>query len=216
MTRQRGAGRAPLTRLALAALSAVAPGARLLTAAATLTEPLSADMLDPRGGAPGRYLALDDAAVAGVMGTAADRDAEIRALAETAGADVRCRRGGGARRGAELPGALPQRYPEKGADGRFAEVLALRYDTGEVVRCKVDLATNAVEVLETGPEFPVPVAPAEIAEAATVARADERVRARMRVGRPRPGHGTGERPVDRHRRSRLAVRRPPLPAAVLR
>ena len=68
-----------------------------------------------------------------------------------------------------------QRYPGK-EEGRAAEVMVHRYDTGETVLSKIDLASGEVERVDLPAGAPVPMVPEEIAEAAVVARQDEAVR----------------------------------------
>jgi hypothetical protein len=72
-----------------------------------------------------------------------------------------------------------QRWADKAAgaaQGRAAEVLVYRYDTASAMLVRVDLAGGRSEVVETARAAIVPVTPAEIAEAAVVARAAPAVR----------------------------------------
>jgi len=72
-----------------------------------------------------------------------------------------------------------QRWADKAAgaaQGRAAEVLVYRYDTATPMLVRVDLASGRGEVVETARAAIVPVTPAEITEAAVVARAAPQVR----------------------------------------
>jgi|GEM_PF-6627351 len=68
-----------------------------------------------------------------------------------------------------------QRLNEKGATARAAEVGIYRYDTGEAVYAKVDLASGDVSALEAPLGAGLPLVREEIDEAAMVARQDAAV-----------------------------------------
>ncbi len=72
-----------------------------------------------------------------------------------------------------------QRLAEKGAAARAAEVGIYRYDTGEALYAKVDLASGEVSALEAPVGLAVPLVREEIDEAATVARNDPAVVERL-------------------------------------
>jgi len=142
--------------------------------AARSRAPLSGDMLSLAEIAAAEQLALASESVRQVVASAVDRDAVMES------ADAR---------GADAPEALAamadrpsyrvvytQRYPDKTAEGRAAEVAIYRYDTGQTVISKVDLASGEVEAIDVPYGFTIPITPEEIDEAATIARADAQVR----------------------------------------
>lgn len=72
-----------------------------------------------------------------------------------------------------------QRLADKGGTARAAEVGIYRYDTGEAIYAKVDLASGEVSALDGPPGLGIPLVREEIDEAATVARADAAVAERL-------------------------------------
>jgi hypothetical protein len=69
-----------------------------------------------------------------------------------------------------------ERRSDKSSAERLAEVLLYRYDTAQTVLVQVDLGSGAARQLDVPGASVVPLAPAEILEAAAVARIDEAVR----------------------------------------
>jgi hypothetical protein len=146
-----------------------------LTPVAT-AEGLPADMLSPEEMAQAKELALGSAALQGLVAAAADRDELLAA------------QGRGAEEGelAEMLANRPsyrvmvvERLPDKESPNRLAEVAIYRYDTGEATLARIDLTTDEVTVLGAPAPYPIPVVPAEVEEAALVARANPDVRARL-------------------------------------
>lgn len=165
------------------------PVTRTLEASALSGEPLPGDMLTAEEADRAIALTLDVEPITEVVGTAVDRDAlmaaasgapEVSALADLAGEP-------------NYRVVYAQRLADKDADGRAAEVVVYRYDTGEALRSVVDLATGEAEVVDLPEGFPVPMTPAEIAEAAIVARADEDVRSELEAAGldPQAARATG-------------------------
>ena len=101
-------------------------------------------MLGPEEIARAEALALDATEVYGFVGAAVNRDE--RPTGETGAAAAT-----GMDRLSALSGQpsyrvlYTQRYADKAAPGRAAEVLIYRYDTNEAVLAMVDLVTNEVE-----------------------------------------------------------------------
>lgn len=158
------------------AASAAAPGAPNGTGAAGAA--MTGEMLTAEEQHRAEYLALESAGADAVLAGASDRTEQLGPL-DAAGAQT----------GATLAAlaARPtyrvlyrERLPAKDGAPRAAEVVVYRYDTDQVVRCMVNLETNAVETevsdAKANAVLPPPVTPDEVREAALVARADDAVR----------------------------------------
>jgi hypothetical protein len=144
---------------------------------AVAAAPGSADPLSAEETERALQLALAGPATEELMATAIDRDAvlygttatELDAASESERVSAL----------ADRPSyrvLYSQRYPGKDAQGRVAEVMVHRYDTGETVLSKIDLGSGEVERLNMPEGAPVPMVPEEIAEAAVIARQDPAVR----------------------------------------
>lgn len=143
--------------------------------------------------------ALDRSAVlAGTSDTALDAEApeaRVAALAERPSYRV----------------IYTQRLAEKGATARAAEVGIFRYDTGQAVYAKVDLASGEVTAMDAPVGAGLPLVREEIDEAATVARQDSRVAEKLTAAGldPATAHANGlitraeEGPCAEHRCVRL-------------
>jgi hypothetical protein len=162
---------------------AAAGGGEALEAAgdmAVAAAPGSADPLSAEETERALQLALAGPATEALMAMAIDRDAVLNGTTETE-LDA-ASEGERVSALADRPSyrvLYSQRYPGKDVEGRAAEVMVHRYDTGETVLSKIDLGSGEVERLNLPEGAPVPMVPEEIAEAAVVARQDAEVRAAM-------------------------------------
>lgn len=151
-------------------------------AASAAAGPKPADMLTEAEQARAAELVLGSADLEALVANAVDRD-EVAEMAIAADTSAEAAAAIGAMAGSPSFRMLySQRYPDKAAAGRVAEVAVYRYDTGQLVRSKVDLASGEVALLEDLSTMPAPIVPAEIEEAATIARADPRVREALETG----------------------------------
>lgn len=150
---------------------AEADGAGTTRMASAPEDSVSADMLSQDEMSRAEALALESTAIGQVVSQALDRDGVEADDSLSALSDL-----------AEKPSyrvLYTQRYADKYATSRKAEVAVYRYDTGEVSISTVDLASGEVEALDVPEGYPVPLVQEEIDEAARVARADATVRARL-------------------------------------
>lgn len=154
--------------------------------AAASGEPAPGDMLTAQEAATAEQLALGSTTGEALTASAVDRDAVL--LGQTGQADLdAASETQRVQAMADRPTyrvIYAQRYPDKLATEREAEVLIYRYDTGEAVYNRVNLETDEVVSAmeaEADPRLPVPTVPEEIQEATVAARADDEVRARIQA-----------------------------------
>ena len=162
---------------------------------------VQADMLSEDEMARAEAMALESAALGQVVSQALDRDGLEADDSLSALSDL-----------AEKPSyrvLYTQRYADKYATSRKAEVAVYRYDTGEVSISTVDLASGEVEALDVPEGYPVPLVQEEIDEAARIARADEAVRARLEAADldPETAQANGIITVSREAGARCATAR---------
>jgi len=165
-----------------AADEAVAPSARgaaVVSPTVSAGEPLASDMLTPDETLRAEQLVIESALVQSLVAQATDRDEVLEAASTEADAEERAQAVAATADKPSYRIIYAQRHPEKGAEGRAAEVAIYRYDTGAFALSKVDLETGEVEALEVPEGMPVPIVPEEIDEAAAIARGDGAVRERL-------------------------------------
>jgi len=151
--------------------------------------PAPGDMLTADEQSRALDLALGAEFVQTSIASAVDRDDVLQALSEDGDAtaeDARDRVAALAQRPSYRV-LYSERYPDKEAVGRAAEVSVYRYDTGQPLRARIDLDTGEVEALSADGGGGMPLVRAEIEEGAVVARADEAVLEAMREAGLDPG-----------------------------
>lgn len=177
-----------VTGTAGASSAITATGATTATSGAAAARSASAASVGPNQPKPGDMLTLGEMAraeqlalgsdeVSALVAEAVDRDAVIESAAA---------RGDDAAEALADLGSDPsfrviytQRHPDKNAESRAADVAIYRYDTREFSVSTVDLATGVIKSSQVIEDMPAPIIPAEIAEAAAIARADAGVRAAL-------------------------------------
>lgn len=157
--------------------SAAAAARSASSASVGPNQPKPGDMLTLGEMARAEQLALGSDEVSTLVANAVDRDAVIESAAARGddAADALTDLGGDP----SFRVIYTQRHPDKNAESRAADVAIYRYDTREFSISTIDLATGVIKSSQVIEDMPAPIVPAEIAEAAAIARADEGVRAAL-------------------------------------